>query len=169
MAHVISILCDECLESGSEVPGDTWGLSIEGPGIKAVPYTVDACTMHAEPLQALAKQLAEHGRRADRKAPLPRVSSASEPAAATVEALSCPVEGCTHVGATKSGLTTHLKRIHDTTRSALGLASPRGGEPGDYPCPECAAEGAERHFTRPQGLGRHRLSVHGVAGATARE
>jgi hypothetical protein len=39
--------------------------------------------------------------------------------------------------------------------------APEPNEAGEYPCNLC-----DRSFNKPQGLGRHKLSVHGVAGAS---
>jgi len=45
--------------------------------------------------------------------------------------------------------------------SAAHARAARATEGGGYPCPE---PGCDRSFSRPQGLGRHRLMVHGTPG-----
>ena len=166
MAQVISTLCDECLAGGSEVPAVTWGLTIDAPGAKSAPYLIDACEMHAEPYAAVAKTLAEYGRRSDRKAPLPRVAAGPVPAGATDFATTpagehvCPVAGCGKSVPTRNGLISHVRRVHEMTlNESLGLVA----DGAEYPCPDC-----ERHFSTPQGLGRHRTAVHGYR-VSARE
>lgn len=153
MAQVISTLCDECLEGGSEVPGDTWGLTVEAPGSKPAPYLVDACPMHAEPYRAVLKAVAEYGRRADRKPPLPRGATA-----AGMD--TCPMDGCVYVPVSRDSLRAHLKTQHDTTLTEVGLSRssvPADGQP--VVCGHCG-----REFVKPQGLARHMSTIHGVAG-----
>lgn len=162
MAQTIVVLCDECLEGGTEIPGQTYAVAIAVPGTKAAPYEIDACLMHGEPYRQLLKTLGEYGRRTDRKTPLPRVSTAGAVAADVPPgSVACPA-GCGYVGPSESAAKSHVNRHHKETSWGQLMGTARGVT-DDYPCPE---PGCERHFTTPQGLGRHRLSIHGVPGET---
>jgi hypothetical protein len=162
MAQTIVILCDECLASGTEVPGQTWAVSVGAPGTKAAPYVVDACDMHAEPYRALLKGLGEYGRRSDKRPPLPRVSTAggdgdATAAAAGVGAAVCPV--CGFVSATLGGTKSHVKVAH-----GVSLAEANGTAKIKCPEPECP-----RYLDTYQGLSAHLRSGHGYPVAKARK
>jgi hypothetical protein len=158
MAQTIVILCDECLEGGTEVPGHTWGLAVEAPGAKVAGYSIDACEMHAEPYRAVLKAVAEYGRRSDRKMPLPRVSGAVTPSAEPVPSgagEACPVSGCGFVGL---ALPSHVKAVHGLTISeVLGTAN--------HPCPH---DDCDRKFAGPQGVAVHLRTHHGMSVEDAR-
>lgn len=169
MAQVISTLCDECLDAGEETPGDTYGLSLEVPGAKPAPYLIDACEVHAKPYRDLLEVLEHYGRRGDRKVPLPRTVTAT-PAPSRVKpagVATCPVDGCKYVPPTRDALRSHLKTHHGTTLTQVGLS--RSSVPADGKPVVCPEPGCGREFVKPQGLARHRTTIHAADRAQVRE
>jgi hypothetical protein len=152
MAQVIATLCDECLEAGAESPGESVGITVEIGGARPAPYVIDVCEVHGKPYRDLLAHLAEHGRRSDRKTPLPRpvgAVTANPPEASS--ALACPT--CGHVSRTSGGLTTHMRERH-----GVSLSEARG-EAG-IPCP---VKGCGRSVAAMQGLMAHlRGADHGL-------
>jgi uncharacterized C2H2 Zn-finger protein len=162
MAQTIVILCDECLEGGAEVPGQTWGLMIAAPGSKGAPYEIDACEMHAEPFRSVLKALGEYGRRADRKTPMPRASTPGTPGTATAAATVagshvCPV--CGYLSATDKAVKSHVRAAH-------GMAWAEATGKAHLPCPE---PDCERLIGGGQGLSAHLRTGHGYSLERARE
>jgi len=166
MAQVISTLCDECLEAGEETPGDTYGIVLEVPGAKPAPYLIDVCDVHAKPYRDLLETLANVGRRADRKSPLPRSVSASRPvqpggeagaqaAPVTGEELPCPA--CGHVSPNRSALRSHARAAHSSTLDTLE----------GKPTAECPAGCGQVLAMRAQGITAHLVRSHGLTKAEA--
>ena len=166
MAQVITTLCDECLSRGEEVPGAPHGVTVEVPGAKGAAYVLDACEVHAKPVREMLAMLAEHGRRADRKTPLPRTVGAAVPGkpdqatpGPTSGAHVCPVEGCGHTTPALGGIRSHVQQKHGMTLSEAR------GENGS-PCPA----GCGRMLGAAQGVMAHlRSPAHGMSRDQARE
>lgn len=156
MAQVLTTLCDECMAHGEEVTGAPHTVTLEVPGARAASYVLDACEVHAKPLRDLLETLAEYGRRADRKAPLPRavsaVASKPDQAAAGAASVTCPVSGCGHATPSEGGMRSHVQNQHGVTLSEAR------GENG-LPCP---ADGCGRTLGNMQGLSAHLRSSHGM-------
>lgn len=162
MAQTIVILCDECLEGGTEVPGQTWHVALGAPGAKVAPYEVDACDMHAEPFRAMLKAVGEYGRRSDKRTPMPRVStggtsSPAGPVQAPSGEHACPV--CGELSPSDSALSSHVKRRH-----GVSLAEAKGEANIECPEPECG-----RKLRAFQGLSAHLRSGHGYSAAQSRQ
>lgn len=161
MAQTIITLCDECLAGGSEVAGRTWDISMQAPDTKAAPYRIDACEMHAEPFQALLKMLGEYGSRADKRPPMPRVSTGgvsapASPVTAPAGEHACPK--CGHLFGSANGLRSHVKTAH-----GMGLKEAQGKAGIPCPYPDC-----ERQMAAYQGLSVHLRTTHGLDQPEAR-
>jgi hypothetical protein len=162
MAQTILTLCDECLATGDEVRGEPYSVTISGPDLRATPYVLDACEQHAKPIRDMLAALAEHGRRTDRKQPLPRAigKPSAEPEAATARAVAatdCPV--CGAPSPSRTALVSHVKRVHDKSIT----------EVEGQPMAPCPAGCGKVITTKPQGISAHLRAAHGMSRETARE
>lgn len=161
MARIIKTICDNHeAHHDEEVEAKTYRLGLAAEGGRWVWTEVDLCAEDAKPLEGLHALLADWGRvfnpTEDMGAKGPRaprsMSVVREPvvaAGATDGEFVCPACGKAYTG--KSGLTSHLRRIHE-----MSWTEAMGGPAGEHPCPEC-----ERMFTTPQGLASHRRITHG--------
>lgn len=161
MAQTIVTLCDPCLMEGKEAPAQTWGLAVAAPGSKAAPYEIDVCELHADPYRVLLAHLAEDGRRADRKRPLPSVAAPGATVAPRAGSDGgphvCPV--CGHETPSAGGMPSHVKNAHNMTLAeATGQASI-----------SCPMPGCDRHFKARQGQSAHLRSAHGLNRDQARK
>jgi DNA-directed RNA polymerase subunit RPC12/RpoP len=153
MAQKIVTTCDPHEAEGKDVDGQTWTLTITGPGVKPQTWTVDLCGQHTDPITEVQRLLTEHGRK-DGGVRAARAIQTGPPAATAtaVDSLTCPE--CGYVGNTRKALRDHTRRSHEKTLGELT------GDAGDYTCPECS-----RKFDTPQGRGAHRFRTHGVRGS----
>jgi hypothetical protein len=146
MAQVIETYCDQHLENGEQVRGQTWRVEVKVPGSRAVAYEVDLCVDCAKPIVALQEALADQGRRPSAKrGPVPAEAFEAQQRGEN----QCPV--CDKVLANHKSLQSHVRQQHEQTLAqALGEETP-------YVC-SCG-----REFTTPQGLGVHAARIHGAA------
>lgn len=172
MAQVIATLCDECLAAGDETPGETWEITLAAPGARPAPYALDACERHGKGLRDMLAALAEHGRRTDRKQPLPITVDATPGKAASAASKGprggvrpvagpqghvCPV--CGHTTPSEGGLRTHVQHAHGMT---LGEAT------GEHTTP-CPSKGCPRKTSGAvQGVMAHLRTAHGLDRDAAR-
>lgn len=80
----------------------------------------------------------------------------------SLDDLRCDEPGCENKKPykTKDSLRKHYRHMHDSKPPIP--RSVRSAHAGVFRCPECGAE-----FGRPQGLGIHRRSVHGIEGSAS--
>jgi hypothetical protein len=178
MAQKIVTLCDPHQRHDEEVPGAPWTVTLQGPEDgRPTTWAIDLCEDDGKTLVDLASMLDAVGRVVD--GPRRKVATAARKAARaeaqahhapvyrndaqrpveaprTAEGFPCPVDGCGKVPSTHAALSSHLRSFHGTSIAAAT------GQPEPFQCPECDFSSA-----RPQGLGAHRRSAHGVAGAKA--
>jgi hypothetical protein len=165
MVQSIVTYCDDCALEGTEAPAETWEITLTAPGLKAVAYGVDVCSVHRKPYADLLAHLAEVGHKAGRR-PMPglavrqtgRQTPASGPVTAEQDPDGYPCPACDYVGRTAAGLATHARVNHDRS-----LAELRGEAP--YPCP---VTDCDRSAARPQGLSAHLRASHGYSTDDAR-
>lgn len=157
MAKQIVAWCDLHLARDNEqVPASSVQVTLD----HGMPMELDLCDpCHKELVEPLRLLLDEHGQPVKQDT-RPTTSPTGRPL------IPCPAPGCGKQYAQKRGLEKHMAKYHpeQADEQLPGFAPPAQGNDEDgYLCPECG-----RHFTRPQGVGRHRLSAHGVTGTSSR-
>lgn len=144
MAKEIVTYCDVHLTRGEHLPASSVQFTVD----QGMPLEVDLCNdCHKELVEPLVALLNEYGQPVKRDT---GTSNTGKPL------LLCPV--CAKQYVQQRGLDKHIEREHPTPAAARAAVQATSGA---HQCPEC-----DRSFALPQGLGRHRLSAHGVKGTT---
>lgn len=161
MAKEIVAWCDVHLaRDNAQVPASSVRVAIDD----GQPLELDLCEpCEKELVQPLHQLLMEHGQ--------PVVQQPPARSARADKQYVCTVPGCGKAYVRPDGLRQHVAKQHpDSAASEPFVQVPAASiketpvapnEAGVYVCPECA-----REFKKPQGVGRHRLAIHGVVGVS---
>lgn len=144
--------CDVCQAAGTQTPADTYTVSVASETVGVpVPFDVELCHEHAEPLGAAIGALAPLGRSPGKTArPGPVGASKGRPRAdQTPGRVTCPECGASY--STLAIIRSHLRHAHDKSLADVGLA------PANVTCPECGAA-----FQSRTGLSSHVRAAHGT-------
>lgn len=130
---VISVWCDVCLRRANERTPATFDSVIEINGQRR---QLMLCEAHEkEIIGQLPELLLEYGDRSIHVANAPKIGRPpkSSHRDTNEELWPCPVPGCDHNASKRSNLSAHVRRMHNTSLSALGVTSRREETP--RPCP----------------------------------
>lgn len=153
--RIITIYVCSLCQSETEVKEKVTPYQLTGGGGGALNYDVCETCQVAEPFASLL-EAGMSDRVAGRKPP-----KAKSPVVPDEGEVTCEI--CGHIYSAQ-GIGQHLSRAHGV-RTPYRAALEARGKVGDHVCDE---PGCDFRATKPQGLGAHKRSKHGVPGPKSR-
>jgi hypothetical protein len=164
--------CDLCAADDEDARVDATEVFtvaiVNGEAAHPTTRIVETCERHAKAFRDLAEVAQEHGTDPARLAAVPRPVKSSHQTTHPVGEYPCPVPGCGTVLRTSGSRADHVRRQHNTTIGALGLAdSGRKARATETPKP-CPVKGCSFVAAGGGGLGSHMKAAHPKEHAAAK-